>query len=109
MRTQDDLRVVIEKDPQSPVRVYTRRGEAASFSVKFADPVRRSITIKWTQAGGGIDDLEVFVNQTKVEGNFADLYELTAPKIMIGGRGKLPKSSAPFGAISLQRLEYSKE
>ena len=109
MRTQNDLRVVIDQDPSSPVRVYTKRGAAASFPVTFDDPVRRSITIKWTQAGGRISDLEVFVDQTKVEGNFADLHELAAPKIMIGGRGRPPESSTPFGAISLRRLEYSKE
>ena len=109
MHTQDDLRIVVDKDPESPVRVYTRHGEAASFPVTFDDPIRRSITIKWKQAGGGISDLEVFVNQTKVEGNFGATFQLAAPKIMIGARGRGSESSTPFGAVSLQRLEYSRE
>lgn len=109
MHSQDDLCVVMDKAPESPVRVYTKQGLAASFPVVFENPTQRSITIKWKQVGGRLSDIEVFANQTKIEGNFESAFQLAAPRVMIGGRGGGSEGSTPFGAINLQRLEYSKE
>jgi len=100
--------VVLEEDPGKPVRAYSPEGWSSSEDIVISDPLRRSLTVKWQQAGGKIFDRKILVDghETKAESNEA--MTLPVNRVMIGSRmgSHLPEG---FSVLELERLEYTKE